>query len=560
MVAAVRLRSLGGPPPFASAVRPSRGAYRCSPSAAPGRASSGAGPPAARARLVRPDHNPDRPPGTHVALVQVLQEAAHRRRPATGPSGRARGPLGFPWPPDSTVTAPLLCPEQRVVLGVARVRTRLRRGCRLAEQHRAPAGGRHGRTPAVTFPGPGGGTAGAGRRDRYPGDTYVRSGPGRQLLREVRAAAKTALAVHWAHRVKDRFSGGQLFVNLRGYSPGDPVSAADALEAMLRSLNVAPERIPAGTDARSVLLRSELACRKILLLLDNARDSDQVRCLIPGGDALVLVTSRAKLRAPAARDGARHKTLGVLPPADAIELLSRAIGPGRVAAEPPQPRWPGFRRPEPRRPWPSSPTPACSNGSPPATTSSTACSTSTPASRARHTTPTRTPPSADSSCGMCTPRRPPARGRAAAPSPTYASRDVPASGVAPLEFTGYQGDRQPRRAAGHQTGPRPPADRRRHAQRGQCRGAGGARPRPGLPPPRPPTATGCWPPPFADSGVTTGSPAASGRVGRSPPPSRRAAAGRRTWRPQGRHFTAGSPRRPLRVTARGSTSPRSGSR
>ncbi|OMI37061.1 SARP family transcriptional regulator [Streptomyces sparsogenes DSM 40356] len=259
----------------------------------------------------------------------------------------------------------------------------------------------------------------------------MRSGPGRQLLREVRAAAKTAVAVHWAHRVKDRFSGGQLFVNLRGYSPGDPVSAADALEAMLRSLNVAPERIPAGTDARSVLLRSELACRKILLLLDNVRDSDQVRCLIPGGDALVLVTSRAKLREPAARDGARHKTLGVLPPVDAIELLSRAIGPGRVAAEPPQPRWPGFRCPEPRRPWPSSPTPACSNGSPPATTSSTACSTSTPASRARNTTPTRTPPSADSSCGMCTPRRPPARGRAAAPSPTYASRDVPASGVAP---------------------------------------------------------------------------------------------------------------------------------
>ncbi|MEU9794555.1 hypothetical protein AB0E27_28715 [Streptomyces sparsogenes] len=61
------------------------------------------------------------------------------------------------------------------------------------------------------------------------------------------------------------------------------MSTADAPEAMLRSLNVAPERIPAGTDAPSVLLRSELACRKILLLLDNARDSDQVRCLIPGG-------------------------------------------------------------------------------------------------------------------------------------------------------------------------------------------------------------------------------------------------------------------------------------
>lgn len=147
-------------------------------------------------------------------------------------------------------------------------------------------------------------------------------------------AGKTALAVHWAHRVKGRFPGGQLFVNLRGYGPGEPVSAADALESMLRSLGVPAGAIPGDLDERSALLRSELAGRRVLIILDNARASDQVRPLLPGGDALVLVTSRRKLRALSARHGARHLTLGTLPLPDALALFDEATGGHRAGREP----------------------------------------------------------------------------------------------------------------------------------------------------------------------------------------------------------------------------------
>jgi tetratricopeptide (TPR) repeat protein/transcriptional regulator with XRE-family HTH domain len=145
---------------------------------------------------------------------------------------------------------------------------------------------------------------------------------------------KTALAVHWAHRVKRHFPDGQLYLNLRGYGPGEPMDPEDALAAMLRSLGVDRGRIPEGADERSALLRTTLATRRTLILLDNARDSDQVRPLLPGSDALVLVTSRRKLRALAVRDGARHLTLDLLPEPEAVALLAGAIGADRVDAEP----------------------------------------------------------------------------------------------------------------------------------------------------------------------------------------------------------------------------------
>lgn len=145
---------------------------------------------------------------------------------------------------------------------------------------------------------------------------------------------KTALAVHWAHRVKQHFPDGQLYLNLRGYGPGRPVGQGDALAAMLRSLGVEPDRIPAGVDERSALLRSTLATRRVLIVLDNAKDSEQVRPLLPGGDALVVVTSRRKLRALSVHHGARHLTLDLLSESEALELLAGAIGRDRVDGEP----------------------------------------------------------------------------------------------------------------------------------------------------------------------------------------------------------------------------------
>ncbi|WP_158228206.1 BTAD domain-containing putative transcriptional regulator [Pseudonocardia sp. MH-G8] len=145
---------------------------------------------------------------------------------------------------------------------------------------------------------------------------------------------KTALAVHWAQHAKQHFPDGQLYLNLRGCGPDDPVSAADALETLLRTLGVAPDRVPPGVDERSALLRSRLAARRMLILLDNAGDSDQVRPLLPGNGGLVLVTSRRRLHALSVREGARHIALDLLTVPEALQLLGEAIGQDRVDREP----------------------------------------------------------------------------------------------------------------------------------------------------------------------------------------------------------------------------------
>jgi transcriptional regulator with XRE-family HTH domain/tetratricopeptide (TPR) repeat protein len=146
---------------------------------------------------------------------------------------------------------------------------------------------------------------------------------------------KTALAVHWAHRVTEHFPDGQLYLDLRGYGPGLPVAPEDALAVLLRAAGVAdPDLIPAGVDERSALLRSTLAGRRVLIVLDNARDSEQVRPLLPGSGGLVVVTSRRKLRALSVRHGARHLTVDLLPQREALELLAAAIGRDRVDGEP----------------------------------------------------------------------------------------------------------------------------------------------------------------------------------------------------------------------------------
>jgi DNA-binding SARP family transcriptional activator/tetratricopeptide (TPR) repeat protein len=145
---------------------------------------------------------------------------------------------------------------------------------------------------------------------------------------------KTALAVHWAHQVADRFPDGQLYVNLRGYDPGPPVPAADALAGFLTALGVAGPDIPPGQDRRAARYRSLLADKQMLVLLDNAGSADQVRPLLPGtGTCTVLVTSRDALAGLVARDGAISLDLGALPPREAVTLLRRLIG-ARVDAEP----------------------------------------------------------------------------------------------------------------------------------------------------------------------------------------------------------------------------------
>jgi tetratricopeptide (TPR) repeat protein/transcriptional regulator with XRE-family HTH domain len=141
---------------------------------------------------------------------------------------------------------------------------------------------------------------------------------------------KTALAVQWAHQAADRFPDGQLYVNLRGYDPGEPAAAADALAGFLRTLGVPGTEIPDGTDERARLYRSRLADRRILVLRDNARDSEQVRPLLPGHPGCAaVITSRDALAGLVVTDGARRLNLDVLPPDDAIALLRSLIG-GRV--------------------------------------------------------------------------------------------------------------------------------------------------------------------------------------------------------------------------------------
>ncbi|MGH3737787.1 MAG: BTAD domain-containing putative transcriptional regulator [Micromonosporaceae bacterium] len=144
---------------------------------------------------------------------------------------------------------------------------------------------------------------------------------------------KTSLAVHWAHRVADQFPDGQLYVNLRGFGPGHQVEPGAALETLLRSLGIPAGQIPPDVDSRSALLRTTLASRRVLLLLDNARGAEQVRPLLPGSSSLVLVTSRNQLRGLAARDGAHRVTLDHLTEQESIDLLAHVIGVERAAAE-----------------------------------------------------------------------------------------------------------------------------------------------------------------------------------------------------------------------------------
>ena len=202
--------------------------------------------------------------------------------------------------------------------------------------------------PAQLPPGP----AFAGRRAELASldallpvsaESQCRTSAERRHLSAVRhrGVGKTALAVHWAQRVSGRFPDGQLFANLRGFDPaGAALEPSDALRGFLEALGIPEARIPADVVGQAGLYRSVLAGKRVLVVLDNARDAKQVRPLLPASPGCVaIVTSRNRLVGLVATEGASPLTLDLLSPADARELLTRRLGTSRVTrrARPPYP-------------------------------------------------------------------------------------------------------------------------------------------------------------------------------------------------------------------------------
>ncbi|HEX6684650.1 MAG TPA: tetratricopeptide repeat protein [Candidatus Limnocylindrales bacterium] len=146
---------------------------------------------------------------------------------------------------------------------------------------------------------------------------------------------KTALALRWAAAVRARFPDGQLYLNLRGFTPDPPIRPIEGLGLLLRALGVPAERVPADIDEASAAYRSLLADRQILVLLDNAYNVHQVRPLLPGGAACaVVITSRHRLGGLTAVEGAHRLVLDPLPTDEAAALLRVILGGARVDAEP----------------------------------------------------------------------------------------------------------------------------------------------------------------------------------------------------------------------------------
>jgi DNA-binding SARP family transcriptional activator/tetratricopeptide (TPR) repeat protein len=163
--------------------------------------------------------------------------------------------------------------------------------------------------------------------------------PGAVVISAVSGTAgvgKTALAIHWAHRVAVHFPDGQLYVNLRGFDPvGPAVDPATAVRGFLVAFGIPAQGIPDDLQARTAMYRSLLAGKRVLVVLDNARDVEQVRPLLPGtAGCLAIVTSRNQLTGLVATEGAHPVTLDLLTPTEARDLLIRRLGIDRVAREP----------------------------------------------------------------------------------------------------------------------------------------------------------------------------------------------------------------------------------
>ncbi|MGI5145370.1 ATP-binding protein [Plantactinospora sp. CA-294935] len=169
-------------------------------------------------------------------------------------------------------------------------------------------------------------------------DTTVRTpAPGGQVVvvNGMPGVGKTTLVVHWAHRHRDRFPDGQLWLSADAYGPTPPVSPEDALGRFLRALGVPADRVPAGGEQRRERFNQLLAGRRILIVLDNVRNSDQVRPLLPTAEGcVVVVTSRNRLMSLTIRQGIPSVTVPPLSDEDRRTLLSRVIGTARAAGEP----------------------------------------------------------------------------------------------------------------------------------------------------------------------------------------------------------------------------------
>jgi len=146
---------------------------------------------------------------------------------------------------------------------------------------------------------------------------------------------KTALALHWAHRVADRFPDGQVYLDLQGYDPsGLPLASAEALGRLLTAVGLDRRQLPPGEQERSALWRTTLASRSTLVVLDNAVGAQQVRPLLPASPgSLTIVTSRNRLSGLVAVDGAHPVVLGLMSEADATALLVDILGATRAVAE-----------------------------------------------------------------------------------------------------------------------------------------------------------------------------------------------------------------------------------
>ncbi|MFF7363302.1 BTAD domain-containing putative transcriptional regulator [Streptomyces sp. NPDC008125] len=146
-------------------------------------------------------------------------------------------------------------------------------------------------------------------------------------------AGKTSLAVHAAHLLAGEYPDGQLAVDLRGFTPGEtPVEPSTALDMLLRALGVPADRIPDELEGRTGLWRSALGDHRLLLLLDNAANADQIRPLLPTtSGCLVLTTSRARL---VDLDGAEWVSVGLLSPEESTSLMAETLSPERLRAEP----------------------------------------------------------------------------------------------------------------------------------------------------------------------------------------------------------------------------------
>ncbi len=267
-----------------------------------------------------------------LAMDPALDAPAARQ--AAGPA-RVPPPVVAPPVVAPPVVAPRACPRRRP----SRYR---RRACRAPRTRQSPAlSSAPAPCPSQMPPEPGGF---AGRTAELgwlhallPGPPSADGAPQASpvvLITGTAGVGKTTLAVRFAREAGPLFPDGQLYVNLRGFDPaGAPMPAGTALHWFLNALGVPARHVPFALEASSALLRTLLRGRRMLLLLDNAHDADQVRPLLPGSSGcMVLVTSRSQLTGLVV-DGARALPLDVLGAKEAAELVAGRLGAQRAAGE-----------------------------------------------------------------------------------------------------------------------------------------------------------------------------------------------------------------------------------